>query len=77
MSQSLTDFLTSTTTYLTGAASAFNLAGNFYDFNISDTVEEADSRAIRNDFRMIEGDVAEGFKIFRGKSPEQLELSLS
>ncbi len=53
-----TDFLFTTPTYLTGAATAFNLAGNFYEFNACESEAEADLLAIRNDFRIIGQDLA-------------------
>jgi hypothetical protein len=53
----VTDFLFSTPTFLSGAGTAINLAGNFYDFNSSDSGFEADKKAIENDFNMIGQDI--------------------
>ena len=33
-----------------GAGSIFNIAGNYFDFNYSHTPEEADAKAIENDW---------------------------
>lgn len=52
-----TDFLFSTSNYLSGAATAFNLFGNFYEYNFSPTDNEADHKAISNDFDIIGNDL--------------------
>jgi hypothetical protein len=57
-----TDFLFTTPSYLTGAATAFNLAGNFYEFNESETGNDADCKAIGNDFNIVGNDLREAFK---------------
>jgi len=48
-----TTYLTAKSSFLTGAASAFNLAGNFYPYNTSATPEEADARAMRADMMAV------------------------
>jgi len=61
-----TDFLFSTPSFLSGAGTVINIAGNFYDFNSSISGFEADRKALDNDFRMIGQDicdVVEGVKI--------------
>ena len=50
-------FLFSTPSFLSGAGTAFNLAGNYYRFNSSETGFEADEIAIENDFRMVGKDI--------------------
>lgn len=52
-----TGFLFSSSSYLSGASTVINLAGNFYDYNSSDNEFEADEIAIENDFRMIGQDI--------------------
>jgi len=52
-----TGFLFSTPSFLSGAGTVLNLAGNFYEFNSSDSGFEADQKAIENDFRMIGQDI--------------------
>jgi hypothetical protein len=52
-----TGFLFSSPSYLSGASTVINLAGNFYDYNSSDNEFEADEIAIENDFRMIGQDI--------------------
>lgn len=55
--QFTTDFLFTTPTYLTGASNVFNLAGNFYRYNGSESSQEADCKAIKNDFDVIGQDL--------------------
>lgn len=58
-SKKYTDILFSTPSFLSGAGTVINLAGNFYEFNISESEEEADCTAIRNDVDMIGQDMHE------------------
>jgi hypothetical protein len=48
-----TGILYSTSTFISGAATVINLAGNFYNYNASLTGVEADYQALANDFSMI------------------------
>ena len=48
-----TDFLFSNPTSLQGAGTVFNIAGNYYDYNYSETPAEADRRALQNDWGMV------------------------
>ena len=54
-----TDFLFSTPSFLSGAGTVINLAGNYYEFNASDSGFEADKKAIENDFRMVGQDICD------------------
>jgi hypothetical protein len=45
--------------FIIGAGSVFNLFGNFFDYNISETEQEADTRAIANDWKLIGQDLLE------------------
>ena len=54
-----TDFLFSTPSFFSGAGTVINLAGNFYEFNSSESGFEADEKAIENDFRMIGQDISD------------------
>ncbi len=56
-----TDFLFSDSSFVVGAGSAFNLAGNYYDYNVSETPEKADVKAIQNDWNMIGEDLKIAF----------------
>lgn len=50
-------FLFSTPSFLIGAGSVLNLAGNYYRYNLSESDYAADCRAIKNDFAMIGQDI--------------------
>ena len=65
--QNRTDFLFTTPTYLTGAATIFNLSGNFYEYNSCETGEEADRIAIANDFNITGDDLKKSISQITGK----------
>ena len=65
--QNHTDFLFTTPTYLTGAATIFNLSGNFYEYNSCETGEEADTIAIANDFNIAGDDLKKSISKITGK----------
>jgi hypothetical protein len=52
-----TDFLSGNNNFLIGMASVFNFGGNFFEYNESESSEEADKKAIENDWNMIEQDI--------------------
>ncbi len=52
-----TGVLFSTPSFLSGAGTVLNLAGNYYSFNASETDFEADEMALENDFRMVGQDI--------------------
>lgn len=52
-----TGFLYSSPSFLSGMATAINLAGNYYEYNESNSDCEADYKAIKNDFDMIGQDL--------------------
>ncbi len=56
-SNSVTDFLFTTPSFLTGAGTVMNLGGNFYDFNGSSTPDMADMLAIKIDFNIVGNDL--------------------
>ena len=47
------DFLFSDMNFMTGMGSVFNIPGNYYQFNWSDSDEEADEKAIRSDWKAV------------------------
>jgi len=55
----VTDFLFSTPSFLSGAGTVINLAGNYHKFNASNSGFEADKKAIENDFRMVGQDICD------------------
>ncbi|MDD2772102.1 MAG: hypothetical protein PHP45_00225 [Elusimicrobiales bacterium] len=52
-----TDFLFPKSSFVGGMGSVMNLAGNYFEFNGSDTPEEADARAIRADWCVVGQDL--------------------
>ncbi len=56
-----TGFLFTTPSYWTGAATVFNLGGNFYEYNTCESGEEADKIAIANDFMIVGNDLKNVF----------------
>ncbi len=50
-------FLFVTPTFLTGAGTVINLAGDYYMYNRSNSGQEADLRAISSDFGVIGNDL--------------------
>jgi hypothetical protein len=44
-------------TVLDGMGSVFNVVGNYYNFNYSNSGEEADRKAIENDWGVIGDDI--------------------
>jgi len=52
-----TDFLFPKNTFLSGMGSVLNIAGNYYEFNSSNTDMEADAFALRNDWECIGKDI--------------------
>lgn len=57
-----TNFLTSSPSLITGAATVVNLAGNFYKFNRFQTGEISDRTALSQDFHMIGQDIRDIFE---------------
>ena len=53
----ISDFLFTTPSFLSGAGTVINIAGNYYQFNESETDQEADNRAITSDFNMVGQDL--------------------
>lgn len=60
-------FLFSTPSFLSGAGTVINLAGNYYKFNSSNFGTEADEMAIEHDFRMIGQDIKNAFNFLKSK----------
>jgi hypothetical protein len=63
-----TGFLFSTPSFLSGAGSVINLAGNHYEFNTSDSGFEADNYAVQNDFRMVGQDIYDAIGILKDEN---------
>lgn len=54
-----TDFLFAEPSLVSGAASVLDLSGTFSSYNNSDTGEEADSKALLNDWYNVGQDIRE------------------
>ena len=73
-----TDFLFSTSSFSIGIGSIFNLAGNYYTFNYSDTGLEADMKALASDWFVIGQDIEDAINGIESKTNKnQLELELN
>lgn len=59
-----TDFLFPTPSFLIGAGSIFNIAGNYFDFNNSKSDKEADAQAISSDWSLIGSDLYQSIEEF-------------
>lgn len=57
-----TDFLIGTPTFLSGMASAFDIAGSDIPINRSNSPEEADARALYSDWAMVGQDIEMAMK---------------
>lgn len=53
-----TDYLFPESTFLSGMASVVDLTGDLFTYNKSETPEEADSKAIFNDWAVIGQDIS-------------------
>lgn len=58
------DSLFTNSNYLTGAATVFDISGTFFDYNTSNTGEEADIKALKCDFNMVGQDLKSAMKNF-------------
>lgn len=52
-----TDFLFATPSFLIGAGSIFNIAGNYFEFNTSPSGEIADRKALESDWGVVGNDL--------------------
>ncbi len=51
------DFLFATPSFVMGAGSVLNIAGNYFSFNYSSSYRQADTKAISSDWGVIGGDI--------------------
>jgi len=73
-----TDFLFSTSTFLSGAGTVFNIAGNYYGFNSSESKSEADERALNSDWHIVGQDIEEAVNQLKKEINDgQLELDFN
>lgn len=65
MVKSVTTFLLPDFTFKSGAASCFDLSGQFYSFNQSANVQEADAFAQMSDWQAVKSDFDKALSQFR------------
>lgn len=68
-----TDFLTANS-FIIGMGSVFNIAGNYFKYNCSETAEEADIVAIANDWNVVGQDINDAMAIFEKENNSQKQL---
>lgn len=66
-------FLFSDSGFLTGAGSAINIAGNYYDFATSESEAEADSKALKNDWGVVGQDIESAISASKSQNILQLQ----
>lgn len=59
------------TSFLDGIGSVINISGNFFDFNYSNSGEEADREAIENDWGVVGDEIR---KAAKKRNDELLQL---
>lgn len=59
-------------TFIDGIGSIINFAGNYYNFNYSKSSEEADRKAIENDWRVVGDDIRNATKKAKDKKLPEL-----
>lgn len=55
------DFLFATPSFLMGAGSVLNIAGNYFSFNYSSNNRQADTKAIGSDWGVVGSDIEKAF----------------
>lgn len=50
--------------FIVGLGSVFNIRGQYFDYNTSDSESEADSKALRSDWDMIGEDINDAKRTF-------------
>jgi hypothetical protein len=64
-------FLFAAPSFLGGMASVLDMGGTLVTYNISETPEEADSRALASDWAAVGDDLKEACHHFEQKEPKQ------
>ncbi|MCJ7447969.1 MAG: hypothetical protein MUO72_09760 [Bacteroidales bacterium] len=68
-----TDFLTANS-FVIGLGSVFNIAGNYFIYNSSESAEEADLIALTNDWYVIGQDIDNALTFFDKENKSQKQL---
>jgi len=72
---SKTDILFAIPSFFSGMGSIFNIAGNYFEYNTSETALQADIKALKSDWDTIGKDFENAKKIFKKKHNDQLTLN--
>lgn len=65
-----TSFLVEDNSFIKGVESVFNIAGNFFEYNTSNTGAEADKKALTSDWLMVGNDLKNASKKFKSKNKQ-------
>lgn len=57
-----TDYLFPNMSFISGMGSIIDLSGNYFEYNLSESSEEADRKAIHSDWQVIGQDIYSVFK---------------
>ena len=68
------DFLASKNDFIVGMGSVLNVAGRYFEYNSSNTAEEADAKALRSDWKNIGLDVEDSIEKFEKSNRKKLCL---
>jgi hypothetical protein len=68
-----TGFLFSDPSFLKGMGTVFNIWGNYYTYNYSDTPEEADKHALASDWKIVGKELRDAIGETRREREEILE----
>ena len=72
-----TDYLFPSPSFLIGAGSIFNISGNYFEYNLSETDLQADLKALISDWLAIKKDFELAEKKFKNKiNANQINLDL-
>lgn len=66
-----TNILFNRPSLIDGIASIFNISGNYYEFNYSESGEEADRKAIESDWGVIGNDILEATEELKNELSEE------
>lgn len=59
------DFLVATPSWLSGSARILDLAGQFDEYNDSESIEAADAKALFCDWRLVGDTILDAMNVFR------------
>lgn len=65
------DFLLPNNNFWVGFGSVLNLAGSYFEYNISKTEEEADAKALASDWKNVGDDIKDSVRILKEETAEE------